>query len=391
MLFHSVSRPLQILILTTAYPTPASPVAGVFVRDQARALTAKCEVRVVHLDRGRGIPRPHRVTTDDGVQTWRVPLPLSPRPLSLAGLFVAGATGWRAATRDGFSPDVIHAHFFLAGLPAILLGTTHRRPVAVTEHWGIFLPEDPAVLRTPLRLAAKAALERADVVIPVSRALERGIAAHGIRARTRVIPNLVDLSTFHPPEPRPPHDPPRLLSVGLLYDAKGIDLLLDAAAILEASGHRFHLDVVGDGELRGPLEAQSAQLGLGDSVRLLGVREKDQVAALMRDADVFVLPSRYDNNPVALIEALASGLPAVATDVGGVRDILAGEGVLTTPDPGGIAEAIRATLARLGEQERSTIAAHAAARFGADIVVGELLDLYEELTNDRKSNRHASG
>jgi glycosyltransferase involved in cell wall biosynthesis len=385
-----VNRRPRILLITPSYPTRDSPVGGIFVRDQAEALARSCDVRVVHLERVAGLrgARPTRV--DGDVPTWRIGYPRSPRPVSLAGLFAAGIAGASAATAGGFRPDVIHAHFFLAGLPAVLLGRIRRVPVVVTEHWSVFLPDDPMQLAGPLRVAAKLALERADLVVPVSDALDRGIAAHGIRARTRVVPNLVDERLFHPPAARPPSDPPRLLAVALLYEAKGIDLLLEATAQLLAEGRRLRLDVVGDGQLRGEVERQLRRLGLTDSVSLLGFRTKAEVAELMHAADLFVLPSRFDNNPVALIEALTTGLPAVATDVGGVADILGSDGILTSPNVGDIATAIAAALDRLGDFDRAAIAARAAARYGSRHVTAELIGIYRELT-DRESHRHASG
>src|SRR5439155_8745708 len=77
-----------------------------------------------------------------------------------------------------------------------------------------------------------------------------------------------------------------------------------------------------DGPLRGALEARADSLGVGDRIAFRGLLPKPEVARVLRGADAFVLTSRYDNNPCALIEALACGLPVVATAVGGVPELV---------------------------------------------------------------------
>ena len=122
-----------------------------------------------------------------------------------------------------------------------------------------------------------------------------------------------------------PDDAVVVSTVGRLTGIKQHTLFLDMAARLQAHGGRYVFLVVGDGELRGALEARAAELGLAD-VRFLGWR--GDLDVVYGATDVFVLTSRNEGTPVALIEAMASGVAAVSTDVGGVRD------VVTTPDLG---------------------------------------------------------
>ena len=113
----------------------------------------------------------------------------------------------------------------------------------------------------------------------------------------------------------------RLLNVAALAEKKGHRFLLEALAELPDAT----LEIVGDGELRADLEARVRELGLEDRVAFLGERPKHEVARLMREARLFVLPSLAENLPVVLIEAMASGLPSVATRVGGVPEMLGGD------------------------------------------------------------------
>jgi len=373
---------MKVLFLTAAYPTPDQHAVGIFVKEHARAAAAFCDVAVVHLDRSdvRGIhvERAH----DEEFETWRVRYPKSPAPLSYATNVIGAAAGLRALRRAGFDPDVIHAHFFLAGVPAVLLGRALRKPVVITEQWSVFLPGDPATLSPFVRRAAKFAFEHADCVMPVSEALRDGIVSHGIRAHFRIVPNVVDVTRFHPPQSQSVRTEAtiRILSVGALYEAKGWEYLLEAAGRLSHDRDDFHLDIVGDGPLRPEYEAIQQREGLTERVTFTGWKTKDEVASMMRDSDLFVLASRYDSNPCALIEALASGLPVVATAVGGIPEMVPQEsGVLVPPrDPARLADGLAEALADHGRFDRAAIAAVAARRYGAEPVGRAFASVYED-------------
>jgi glycosyltransferase involved in cell wall biosynthesis len=378
----------RVLFLTASYPTPEEPLLGVFVQAHAHAVAAHCDVAVVHLERAP--VRQIRVTEQAGEDfpTWRVSYPRSPAPLSYLGNLAAAAAGYRAVRRSGFAPDVLHAHFFLAGVPAVLLGRLLRKPVVVTEQWSVFLPGDPATLSPLVRRAARFALEGADTVMPVSEALRDGIRAHGIEPqRVEIVPNVFDAELFHPPlaAASPNGEARRLLSVGALYEATGMDYLLEAVALLGRERRDFHVEVVGDGDLRGELEAQRRRLGIEELVSLAGWRTKPEVAELMRGADLFVLTSRYDSNPCALIEALGTGLPVVATAVGGIPGMLSERsGLLAEPrDPQSIARQLAAVLDAPQRYDRAAIAAEARARYGAEQVGGAFARIYADALGRR--------
>jgi glycosyltransferase involved in cell wall biosynthesis len=346
---------LRVLVLTTSYPTPEEPVPGIFVREHVEAVRPHCDVTVVHLQRAEV----RRIEVDRDDEAWRVRYPRRPAtPWHLA----AGLRGLRLERGH----ELVHAHFFLAGLPAVLF---QRRPVVVSEHWSVFLPEDPAQLGPGGRLAARLAFGRAALVLPVSEALRRGIEAQGIRARFRVLPNVVDTSLFRA------GDEPRegLLAVGLLYEAKGFDVLL--AALARLPGEQLRL--VGDGPLRGALEAEATRLGVADRVEFHGLAPKSGVAQLMRRARLVVVPSRFETSGVVAIEALATGTPVVASAVGALPELLAGGGgLLARPeDPADLAARI--------EEARSSppadVSERVRERYSPERIGSELAHVYRSV------------
>jgi glycosyltransferase involved in cell wall biosynthesis len=355
---------VKVLFVTTAYPTPERPVFGTFVREHARAAATVADVSVVHLDRGRAERGAYDVTRVAGepVPTWRVRYRRFPRPLSY-GAFLAGTV---AAARRAGRPDVIHAHSFVAALAGLALGAVLRRPVVYTEHWSIFLPEDPASLNAPMRRLARLALERSVIVLPVSDALRNALERLAPGARFRVVRNAVDDEVFSPASTVVT---PRLITVGLMDDeSKGIADLLEAVARVPD----VPLEIVGDGTLRPKYEALTSRLGLGDRVTFHGLKSKPEIAALLRNASVFVLASRFENNPVVVLEAQCCGLPVVATAVGGLPEVV--DDTIPTGDTEALATAISAALTQ--PADRVAIAAQGRRRYGLTAIGAELRDVY---------------
>ena len=352
---------MKVLFLTTNYPSDESPVDGVFVREHARAAALTgADVRVVHLQRTPGRRGLYEVVPeDDDPPLVRIRYRRFGRPLSYAA-FLAGA---RAVAGD---PDVVHASSHLSALAALTL----RRPLVYSEHWSIFLPDNPARLSAPMARAAWFALERTQLVLAPSEAMRAALATHAPRARIQVVPNVVDDELFRPAE----HEPSRrLLSAGLMGEngAKGYDVLLEAMALVDGDAQ---LEIVGDGPRRSEYEALARRLGLAERVRFAGLRSKPELAERMRGADLFVLASRFENNPCVVLEAMASGLPVVATRVGGLPELVdERSGLIAEPyDPRSIAARIGEALDRLDAFDRDEIARRARERFG-QAAVGELL------------------
>lgn len=374
---------MKVLFLTASYPVPEHPGAGIFVREHARAAARHAEVAVAHIDRNDHVRTIHvEEGEDDEFLGVRVRYPASPLPLSYLANVTATALAARHVRRRGFAPDVIHAHFFLAGAPAIVLGRVLRKPVVITEQWSVFLPDDPMTLNPLLRRVARFTFEHADVVMPVSEALRDGIRAIGANAEFRIVPNVVDTDRFHPDGAPPAGGARRLVGVGNLYPAKGWEDLLDALAIVREREDAL-LDIFGDGELRETLESQARRLSLDGAVTFHGWRPKEEVAERVRSAELFVMTSRYDSNPCALIEALASGTPAVGTAVGGIPEMISAKsGVLAEAgNPQSIASAITTALER--SWDRAAIADSAGARYGAEKVGASFASVYEDVVRRR--------
>ncbi|MBL8189663.1 MAG: glycosyltransferase, partial [Acidobacteria bacterium] len=179
------------------------------------------------------------------------------------------------------------------------------------------------------------ALRQATGIIAVSEALKMRMVELGIPAKKiAVIRNGVDRDVFFP---RDRHEARKrlgldpedqvLLSVGALVPVKGFDRLIDAMALLkcEAPASRLKLFIIGEGSERRVLESQISTLKLESCVRLIGAKPQAELANWYSAADLFCLASHREGCPNVILEALACGLPVVAVDVGGVRELVNSE------------------------------------------------------------------
>jgi glycosyltransferase involved in cell wall biosynthesis len=244
---------------------------------------------------------------------------------------------WRILARGGF--DLIHTHGYFADIIGIPIARLVGLPSISTCHGYIpstwHLRVYNALDRFALRFGSR--------VLAVSETMKAALIASGLRAeRIAVLVNAVDR-----PEDCPdgrdelPESPRRRLGlaagefavtfVGRLSPEKGVNHLLAASEVLVRNGVPLRVLVVGDGPQRHELQRLSQHLGLGDRCIFAGFQEN--IAPWLRDSDVFVLPSLTEGTPMALLEAMASGIPAIASAVGGVPKLIThGEtGLLISP------------------------------------------------------------
>jgi glycosyltransferase involved in cell wall biosynthesis len=263
-------------------------------------------------------------------------------------------------------PEIVHANSSKAGLLALAAArlTGVRGRVFTAHGWAHrwYPGRAGALYLTAERLTGRLASR---IVCVSESELRAGIAARTCRRpETIVIPNAVDVTAF----PRAAHtsEVPRVLSVTRLAPPKDAGTLLGSLARLD--GIPFRAQLVGDGRDRADVERELERLGLDGRVELLG--ERDDVPELLAGSDVFVLSSRSEGMPLAILEAMAAGLPVVASDVGGIGELVVdGEsGLLVRP---GDSDALAAALERVCADGALRKRMGAAARARAE----ELFDL----------------
>jgi glycosyltransferase involved in cell wall biosynthesis len=261
----------------------------------------------------------------------------------------------------------------ILGLPGAALA---RVPVRIGSRRELNPDKTPGQIRLQ-RLAYRSATKVVANCGAARSILEQEGVASGSIA---VIPNGVDGAAFPERGPDAATRPARLvITVANLREEKNHETLVDAAALLVPDFPELQFQIVGDGPRRRALEALVSTRRLERSVRFLGHRE--DVAQLLNEADVFVLPSRSEAFPNGAIEAMAAGLPVVASAVGGLLNLIDSDrtGVLVEPgNPERLAAALRrlftdrSTAARLGKAARDQVM----SRYSFERMVAAFEDLY---------------
>lgn len=253
-------------------------------------------------------------------------------------------------------PAVVHAHLYASAAAAVVATRGLAVPVVLTEH-----TEAPWRGRRA-RAVSRWVYRRADHVVAVSSAI-RDTLLHSYRLPDGRVDMLLPATAAPLPAPgRAGRGPAAVVGmVGRLVPEKGVDVFLRAASLVTSAVPAARFVVVGDGPLRSALEERAASLGLGAVVTFTGFRADAPV--LMAGLDVLVVPSRSDGSPLVVCEAMAAGIPVVASRVGGLPDLVAhgDSGLLVEPDdPEGLAR----TLVRL---LRDPAAAQALGRRGRQL------------------------
>ncbi len=394
----AVARKWRLLVLARSYPNNMLPRLGLWTQRLVQCVTGFADAKVVspvpyapplpgvgalaHYARFR---RVHPRRWDGAVEVFHPRLLTGPGyslhnvevlPYALAVL----PTVHRLRSRFAF--DLIHAHFtYPDGVVACLLGRMYGAPVVITEHapWLPWMEQYPLVRRQAV-WAARACASH----IAVSRSVRQGIAQiTSNAAKVTVIPNVVDGTVFHP-VPGQRRVPGQVLFVGAVRYCKGVDVLLEALPEVRRQHPAVRLILAGEAFYRAyqreaeRLQQLTHRLGLSDCVEMVGGKSPAEVAGLMAQSAVVVLPSRAESFGTVLIEALACGTPVVATRCGGPEEVVTPDvGLLVPPeDPGALAAALAEVLEHPERYDPAALRRHALERYDAPVVAQQLAAQY---------------
>jgi len=288
--------------------------------------------------------------------------------------------------------DIVHTHISKSGL----LGRYAARRIGVpaiahTYHGMASEITGPGLRPAILRRCERACARFTDAKISISERIAEQVAEAGIcdGDKIHVIHNGIDLTHFSSgsdiarPDALPPG--PVVGTVGSLTPEKSTIDLLRAVARLAPQIDDLQICIVGDGALRQDLEQQAQVLGIADRTLFTGA--VDDVRPWLAAFDVFVLPSRSEGLPGALMEAMAMGCPVVAADVGGVSEVVGDAGILVEAgDVDGIADHVRRLLSDATESERLAASGRGQVqKFSLIEMAAKTGALYEELYARRSS------
>lgn len=391
---------MNVLFLSTNFPTRREPNLATYIHEYARSLALKHNVTIVYPQQlgAPGVgdePFSEEVLVEPRIRLVNYTYSHLPKTWMLSYL-AAYRKVWRRI-RSEWKIDVIYAHIVIpAGVAAVLLGKAFRIPVILTEHWGpvgqwFKVPSQPPSL---LHATLKYTYRQADYLTAVSDSLAAEIdEAFGAPAHGK-LDYPVDCSLFYPETPPPQDVPPRVLCVTRAHSwdwRKGVpDLLAAWKLVSERTSGKVYLDIVG--EQVENLAPQVEALGISETCILHRWRPASELAPLMRRSALLVIPSLYETFGRSGMEALASGVPVVATQCGGPNEyVKEGTGLLVpSGNPRALAEGVLAGLERDRFLPPEELARRTRERFSYKTICERFTDVATALINDRRAQQSCS-
>lgn len=356
-----------MLVVTTWFPSDDIPTQAPFNLKHVEAIAIRNAVTVVHVRLLASFP-PRRESYA-GVSVIRAGLDPR-RPIRAAATILA-------VRRLARQADLVHSMAFSSALVTALATAFARGSWVHTEHWnGVVNPA--SVSRAWVSLAwLRRVLRRADWLTGVTTQLSSTLAEFGRESTTSVVPCVVQ-------NPLEVHEsarggPLRLVAVGGLVERKRPLLALQTLAWLVGRGEDVVVSWVGDGPLRGAIEAEARRLGLESRFVVTGFVNPDDVFAHLDDAQLFFLPTEQENFFTSAAEALSAGRPVVAPRVGGFEDYAqpANSVLVDTATPESLGTAILEARDRFAHVPAEQIAAPIRERFSLERIGAQFEEIYE--------------
>ena len=334
----------HIVFLARWYPHRYDPMFGLFVQRHAESAALFNDITVIYCNEQRAMsnePNAHSSkptaqskfeivrTNENHVDTIRVYYKKPKNKiLSLIRFYRANMKALKLCKK----PDLIHVHILTRlGVVAWIQKLLHKTPYIITEHWSRYLPGNDfgGFLR---KMFTKIVVRNAETVTTVTENLAIAMKNHGLKNdKYVVLPNVVNLDMFHISERN--NNPCKIIHISCFEDkSKNISGLLESLKIIEEKGIDFQCTLIGEGMDLELMKEKAENLQLINKVSFTGLMEGQKLADELSSGDFLVLSSNYENMPVVILEALASGLPVVSTNVGGIKEMIDDtKGILVEP------------------------------------------------------------
>jgi glycosyltransferase involved in cell wall biosynthesis len=389
-----MTKKRNILFLSGWYPNRVLPTLGNFVQKHAEAVALHSEVIALNVCADPSCEQTYEITenTINNVFTINVyykkvthGIPLLSQLQKLIRTKRAWFLGLQRVYKKSASIDLVHHNIlYPSGIVAWYLKKSRGIPYILTEHSTAYLPSKKTRISFTERMISKMIARNAAVITPVSGDLQKAMTGLGLEGNYEVVYNVVDTRIFSPAGNKAVERTIRFLHISTLDDAhKNISGMLRAAAELSKQHTGFECRFVGDGDTAPHIET-AKQLGIYNTFAFFeGTKTTAEIAALMKNADCFLLFSNYENLPVVIIEALASGIPVISSDVGGIHEHLSAERGMLVParDEKALEKALDQMTGELHAKkyDAGTLAAYAQEHFSYEKVSEKFHDLYNRV------------
>lgn len=386
---------MRIYFIARGWPSKQDPQWGCFERDQAMALTKLGhQVIILSVDtRFRRFHRKYGITKEinGGIPHYnifagaiwgkalrRISMPLHTKVKQTLVLYLFK----NAIAQEGM-PDLVYGHYLGGCSMALAIKRKYGIPAVGIEHWSEL---GYSKIKKSIRDEAIKTYPYMDCQLVVSSALRDNIKKH-IGIDTFVVNNMIG-SEFQYTTNTKGSEMVRFVTTGSLLPVKGFDILVSAFSKLNLPPNTWTMNIIGDGKEHASLQQQIENVGLSKNIHLLGRKNREGVIEMLHNSDVYVMSSRTETFGVAAVEALACGLPVIATECGGSDDFMTKDNGITCPvdNVEKLAECICYMISHYKEYDRRKIAEDCRKRFSSEAIGSKLEKIFKSVINKERIN-----
>ncbi len=290
--------------------------------------------------------------------------------------------GLKLIKKEFGKPDLIHVNVLTRlGIIALLYKWITGTPYVITEHWTRYLPHMDNFKGRLRKAATRLVARNASAIMPVTDNLRKAMERHGLNnPNYRIIPNVVDMNMFDARKNGEIHAKKNFIHVSCFEDRqKNISGILRVLKRLSEKRSDWACQMVGEGIHLEKLVSYARDLNIeGKFVFFHGLKENDELAKMMAEADFQVMFSRFENLPVVILESYACGVPVLSTDVGGISEHLNNDLGLLIPseDEDKLLEKIIFMLDHHHDFDKEKIREYANSHFSREVIGKQLFEVY---------------
>lgn len=377
---------MDIIFITRGYPSKKYPMNGIFEYDQAKALSnyghniifGFVDLRSIRRFRKFGFEKFEK----DGILHYGINIPLGRFPRGILSFF--GYHGlkllYKKIEKEIGKPDLMHAHFTGTAYSAAKLKKINELPLIITEHSSKIMSDNTD---KKIYQMADFAYNQADKIISVSPTFKE-IIKNKFNKKSIYIPNIVDTDIFqYNPAKKKDNDEFNFVSVGNLIKHKRMHHTIKAFNKAFKNNPKVKMTIIGGGPEKRNLESLIKDLNLEDRVSLTGRIERKKIAEHFKYSDVFILASKGETFGVAFIEAMASGLPVIATRCGGPEHFIKKEQglIIERNNINKLSEAMQIIYKNIDNYNNKKISKMTIEHFSPQNIAKQITEVYKEVLN----------
>lgn len=381
--------PRKLLFISSWFPDRITRANGDFVKRHAQTAALNNQVAVLFVRHDPLMKGKREITeTREGNYTeiiiyFRTLAGPFLRLLMYLKLYIQG---YKYVCKSCFEPELVHANIlYPVGIIAFIFHILYKKPYVISEHWSAYLSVNNHLIPAWRKMTDRLIVRHASAMLPVTRNMADSLRVLRYNNRYEVVPNVVNTDQFSLADK--PAGSSRFIHLSTLNDrVKNISGMLQAVKKLTMKRQDFFLEIIGLEDIAGHIE-NAEKLGIyGKFVSIEREIEHTEVPARLEESMCLLMFSNFESLPCIIIESLASGIPVISTDVGGIAEyITEKEGILVPRgDIDSLASAMDYMLDNRVKFNRNHLREHAVRHFSPEAVSKQLDTIYQSVLADGK-------